>query len=125
MPKTTSDYGDDLTLRSSVYSRQNGRYVLGGDTSISDTALGWWEKREVAYDPSDLLYALEEKYVGRTDILAFAFYGDSALWWVIPQYNSILDPEEEMIMGKILLIPSMEKINNTYRQGNKVGGIQT
>lgn len=123
MPITTTDLGDDATLRSSVYSSKNGRYVMGGVTTVTDTALGWWEKREVAPDPSDIVYALEERYVGRTDLLALAFYGDSQLWWVIPQYNAILDPEDELVQGKLLLIPSLEKINTTYRQDNKVGGV--
>lgn len=123
MPTTTASYQDDATLRSSVYSSKNGRYVMGGTTTVTDQALGWWEKREVAPDPSDLVYALEERYVSRPDLLALAFYGDTCLWWIIPQYNAILDPEDELVLGKLLLIPSLEKINSTYRQDNKIGGV--
>lgn len=123
MAKTTADFPNDLSLKSSVWSQKNGRYVLGGTTEVSAQGLGWWEKREVLPDPSDIVYALEEKYVGRPDLLAYSFYGDSQLWWVIPQYNSILDPDEELILGKLLLIPSFEKINTTYRADNKAGGV--
>lgn len=122
MAKTT-DTINDASLRSSAYSQKNGRYVVGGTSYTTDAALNWWEKREVLPDPSDLVYALEEKYVGRTDLLAYAFYGDPHLWWVIPQFNNILDPDAELVQGKVLLIPSLEKINSTYRANIIVGGI--
>ena len=123
MINTTATVDDDGTLRNSAFSEKNGRYVLGGDVSVSVSALGWWEKKEVLPDPSDLVYVLEEKYVGRPDLLAYAFYGETQLWWLILQFNNILDPELELVQGKVLLIPSLEKISSTYRTGTNVGGI--
>ncbi len=118
----TFDTQSDANLRSSAYSQKNGRYVRGGTVYVTPSALGWWEKRDAEVDPSDIVYVLEEKYVGRTDLLAYAFYGDPQLWWIIPQYNSILDPDEELVQGKALLIPSLEKINSVYR-ANEIGGV--
>lgn len=120
--KTTATV-NDASLRSSAYNQKNGRYVVGGVVSNTGKGLGWWEKREVAPDISDLLYVLEERYVGRPDLLAYAFYHDTKLWWVIPQFNHILDPVHELTLGKLLIIPSMDKINSTYFADNKVGGI--
>ena len=110
------------TIRSSVYNEKNGRYVLGGVTEVSAGFLEWWERKNLEKDPTDIAYFLEAKYVGRPDLLAYAWFGDVGLEWVIPQFNDILDPDEELIANKLLLIPSKEKIN-TMQSNIKVGGI--
>lgn len=113
---------DDDNLRSSVYNKKNGRYVLGGQTEVSAGFVEWWEPVDMPKDPSDIGYYLEAKYVGRPDLLAFAWFGDVGLEWVIPQFNNILDPAEELVEGKFLLIPSREKLNS-IQSNIKVGGI--
>lgn len=109
-------------IRSSVYNKKNGRYVLGGQTEVSAGFVEWWERNAAAKDPSDIGYYLEAKYVGRPDLLAFAWFGDVGFEWVIPQFNNILDPMEELIEGKFLLIPTKDKLD-AMRSNIKVGGI--
>lgn len=111
-----------LDNRSSVYNQKNGRYVLGGQTEVSAGFIEWWERNPLPKDPSDIVYYLEAKYVGRPDLLAYAWFGDAGLEWVIPQFNSIIDPSEELVEGCVLLIPSREKID-TLRSNLNVGGI--
>lgn len=121
MINTTAQFNDS-TIRSSAYTK-NGRYVLGGTITVGARGFGWWEKNDVQPDISDTLYALEERYVGRPDLLAYAFYGSTTYWWVIPQFNGILDPEVELVQGKLLIIPSLAKLDSTFRENNKLGGI--
>lgn len=112
----------DPTIKNSTYNQLNGRYTRGGTTEVSDRFIEWWERHDFQYDISDLVYVLEEKYVGRPDLLAFAFYGDTRLKWVIMQYNDILDPAEELVAGKLLLMPSLEKVADTFKVST-VGGV--
>lgn len=46
--------------------------------------------------------------------LAQRFYGNSKLWWVIAEFNRVVDPFSEMQSfidnGKTLTIPSMSKV---------------
>lgn len=100
----------NVNLLNSTYNSKNGRYVLGGTTEVSAWAIEWWEKNTMTPDDSDFIYVMEKKYEGRPDILGYVFYGDSLLWWVICQYNSILDPVSELVEGKILLIPQLARI---------------
>lgn len=102
----------DSTLRNSVYNTKNGRYVIGGPTEVSAKYLEWWNKREVDKDPSDILYIMEEKFVGRPDMLGTTFYGDPGLTWVILQYNNLLDPMEELVAGVPVLIPNISKLDS-------------
>lgn len=107
-------------------NNKNGRYVLGGTSEVSLATIEWWNKKEMYRDPTDVLYVMEKKYEGRPDLLGFVFYGDSSLWWIIAQFNGILDPMEELIEGKVLLIPQLERIKNDLKsQKNHIGGIPT
>jgi hypothetical protein len=116
----------DDTLRNSTYNQKNGRYIRGGRTETSGERLEWWDKREVLPDPSDIIYIMEAKYEGRPDLLGYAFYGDTGLWWVICQYNGILDPLSELIEGKPLLIPTKTKVDTFFKADTTaLGGVST
>ena len=89
---------------------QNSRYVVGGQTEVNSTRLEWWERATFKQDDSDVRYLIDKKTEGRLDLIAAAFLGDSHLWWFIAQYNSILDPYSEIVPGKILRIPTKERM---------------
>lgn len=93
----------------SLYNKYS-RYVAGGTTEHKNSKLEWWEKTEFQRDASDTVYTVENFYVSRLDLLASAFYGESRYWWIIAQYNNILDPINEVTAGRVLLIPSKERI---------------
>lgn len=105
--------GTDVTVLNSTYNKKNGRYVLGGVTEVSAWAIEWWEKNQMTPDVTDFAYVMEKKYEGRPDILGYVFYGDPLLWWIICQYNAILDPVAELVEGKILLIPQASRITES------------
>ena len=114
---------NDPTVKDSTLNEKNGRYVLGGDTEVSTFALEWWERKTLQKDPTDFAYYMELAYVGRPDLLANAFYGDSNLWWLICQYNNIIDPQTELVEGKLLLMPDPTRLNAILRADTNVGGI--
>lgn len=124
----TSRYSDvqSLNLKNSVYNTKNGRYVFGGTTEVSAAVVEWWSRNTLRRDPTDIVYFFEKKYEGRPDMLGFVFYGDPGMWWIIAQYNSILDPFEELKEGKILIIPTLERVKaEMFSANTKVGGIPT
>jgi hypothetical protein len=45
----------------------------------------------------------------RIDLLAWRFYGDPALWWVIAEANAVLNPLD-LEAGRVLRIPALETI---------------
>ena len=74
----------------------------------------------------DVPYSDNDNYVittigDRLDLLAFDFYGDAELWWVIASANSL--PGDSLIPtpGTQLRIPvDVKSILNGYRQINQV-----
>ena len=86
------------------------RYVSGGLTEVNKTALEWWERSNFAADGSDQIYVVEERYAGRLDLISALFLVDSKLWWVIAQYNAILDPHNEIFAGRKLRIPTKNRV---------------
>jgi hypothetical protein len=113
------------TLNNSVYNSKYGRYTLGGQTEVSSFALEWWNRNVLASDPSDIVYFVEKKYENNPHLLGHVFYGDTGLWWIICLYNSILDPISEIVEGKLLLIPTIERLNSTVFLNSATGGIPT
>lgn len=107
----------------SVQSKTS-RYVQGGLTEVGPIGLEWWGRFSLPRDDaSDLLYTIDETTNGRLDKVAYGFYNDPSLWWIIAQYNNLLDPYEEAFANRILTIPSPERVELLMTQ--KVGGIDS
>jgi len=113
-----------ITDKSSLYNKKNGRYVLGGTSEVSSFGLEWWEKAPMRRDSSDLIYFMEKKYEGpkAPRDLAYLFYADQGWWWVICMYNTIIDPLEELIEGKILRIPLKERVEGELFNSSQILG---
>ena len=105
----------------SIYEK-NSRYVHGGTTEVSSTFLEYWNRRKIPVSDTDTTYTIEELYEGRPDLLAAVMYGDSRLWWVILQYNAILDPITEFVQGRELVLPTKDRMFDEILIG-KIGGI--
>ena len=95
------------------------RYVQGGISETENDRIEWWERTIFAKDPTDRVYVVEPIYEGRLDNISNAFYGEPRYWWVIAQFNNILDPSTEIITGRTLLIPTKDRLMLmlTGRQG--------
>ena len=107
----------------STYER-NGRYVHGGSTEVNNDAVEYWDRKVFDTDLTDTLYTIEEMFEGRPEKLAAIIYGDSRLWWLICQYNAIIDIQSEFVVGKQLKLPTRERVNSVFLTG-KDGGIDS
>jgi hypothetical protein len=104
----------------SLYNKFS-RYVAGGTTETANGKIEWWDKNQMPSDSSDISYAVEDFYVGRLDLIASVFYNEPRYWWVIAQYNNILDPFSEITGGRILSIPSKDRLQ--FMLSSKQGGV--
>lgn len=48
----------------------------------------------------------------RIDLLANTFYGDSTLWWVIAYRNDLELFPGDLVVGDVLMIPSLNFVRN-------------
>jgi hypothetical protein len=79
------------------------------DTSTNEYF--WSEFRPPAFDPAsdDTFYEVKEN--DRIDLLAFQFYGDDRLKWVLLVANNITLPEVELVPGLSLRVPSKRQLS--------------
>ena len=66
-----------------------------------------------ALDPSDGDLDIIVESRTRLDKLAYTYYGDVALWWVIAERNNLEIPISELYPGMSLVIPDPKYIRET------------
>ena len=55
--------------------------------------------------PGDKIHTVHAGETGRLDLIAYDYYGDVRLWWVIAHVNRILHPINEITPNVQLVIP--------------------
>lgn len=86
------------------------RYVQGGTTDVYQNRLGWWDGFTLTTSNDDITFILDPKYDKRPDLLAYDMYGKSTLMWLVLQYNSIVDINEEFISGATITLPTKSRV---------------
>jgi hypothetical protein len=68
--------------------------------------------RPIPAESDDFLYAIENQYTHRPDLLAYDLYGDSKLWWVFTQRNMnvIKDPIFDFMPGTQIYLPKKSNL---------------
>lgn len=84
---------------------------------------GTWEPIDFPEDTTDQFYTTGEHDVGRLDLVAYRFYGNVHLWWVIAHVNDILDQFSDsaddlgLVPGTVLRIPSSARVFSILARG--------
>ena len=52
--------------------------------------------------------------IARPDLIAYRYYEDVTLWWVIAIYNGIQNPITDMEVGDVLAIPHRNLIKTAF-----------
>lgn len=97
---------------SSAKSKET-RYVQGGETTVHQKSVGWWERDNsisVKANGDIEITSLPAVYNGRPDLLSYDLYGNNNLEWIILQYNHIVDINEEFVTGARLFAPSKARV---------------
>ena len=108
---TTTPIGTNLSTNNtiSLYNKYS-RYERGGLSEQANGFIEWWERTIFPKDATDITYAVENFYAQRLDLIASVFYNEPRWWWIIAQYNNILDPFTEITAGRVLLIPTKARL---------------
>lgn len=98
-----------MTNSNSLYLNTS-RYVHGGTSETANNRIEWWDRNVFPLDPTDRTYIVENIYDGNPQAISTVFYGDPRYWWFICQFNNVLDPVGEITAGRVLLIPSKDRL---------------
>ncbi len=66
-------------------------------------------------DDTFFTYRIADTDLGRIDLLAYKFYGDVSLWWVICVVNKIANPLTDMWVGQELKILDKDYVAKLIR----------
>jgi hypothetical protein len=69
-------------------------------------------------------YTVVQSTEHRLDLISYIHYNTVDLWWLIAQYNEILDPLEEVVMGRVLQIPALPDYYKFYNNNSKIDEIE-
>lgn len=92
--------------------KKNSRLRFG--RSIEIDGISFWdlvELPEILPQPDDTFYRV--RGVDRIDLLAYNFYGDPVLWWVIAAANDMELLPTDLNEGDVLRIPSPRYVTQT------------
>lgn len=90
--------------------QKNSRYSQGGVTETKGNKLGWWEREPIPNNDSDISYMISAEEAGRPDLVAYKFWKQSSLQWLVLQYNNIVDVNEEFVAGKMIVLPPYSRV---------------
>lgn len=104
-----------MTFR--LYSNKNSldrkysRFVVGGKTYQVGDFLGWWEKKDIPKNAlDDIKFIITSEFSLRPDKIAKYVYGREDFQWLVLQYNTIVDINEELVTGKTIILPSYQRV---------------
>ena len=87
---------------------QYGKTSPWGNTDFTESGeLDLLKIRPVPAEDDDILYTIEPQFTYRPDLLAYALYDNSKLWWVFAQRNLdvLKDPVFDFIPGTKIYLP--------------------
>ena len=110
----------------SPYGKTDLYQVADISTGAPTNTFVWGIWNPIDFPPSDIdaTYRVRITDLGRLDLLAYQYYENVNLWWVIAYVNDIVDPLTDMSIGQLLRIPSREVVFSTLlNQGLRKGAV--
>lgn len=98
-------------METNVVNKKYSRYTQGGESTISkDNRVKWWERYTIEKNSDDLTIEILPRFNKRPDRLAFELYNKPELGWLVLQYNTIIDINEEFVTGKFIKAPHPDRV---------------
>lgn len=101
----------------------HSRYVNGGLTDRYANRLGWWERRGLEHADDDIRFVIDKDTENRPDLISFRVYNSVIYYWVVLQYNNVVDIQEELKSGTELRLPRYTRLLLSI-MNKKTGGKQ-
>lgn len=63
----------------------------------------------------EMLVMVRAEEVGRPDLISNKIYGTQTYWWFILWYNGIMDVWNDLHLGLVLRVPTLDKVREFMR----------
>lgn len=65
-------------------------------------------------------FTVTQTFENRIDLISMRFYNTYDLGWLICDYNDIIDPFDEIVIGKVLNIPNLQEYYSFFNANSIV-----
>lgn len=92
--------------------KRNSRYANGLVATNRSNQPFLVLRRPLNLEPSedDTIVVITQEYTKRPELLSSKAYGTPDYWWVIYEFNGIMDPLFDLKIDQVLRIPSLERV---------------
>lgn len=100
------------------YSRTNffKREIVKGKTELD---LPFNSFNEFEFKRPHTFYTVKEQDLYRPDLISLRMYGKNTYWWMILKINHIEDLYNDLVVGKSLIIPDINDIEDYFISARK------
>lgn len=92
------------------------------NNTMNKLRLELWERPpEIeAMSRNSARHIVKPRDIGRLDLLAWDYYRDVKLWWIIAAVNDLVNCFDDMYEGQSLLIPNREDVNAFVSRAGRI-----
>lgn len=81
---------------------------------------GVWNRPNIDLSvDSGVYHTVSEHEIGRLDLVAYDYYGDPLLWWVIADANQISDQFTEVQAGQVIFVPNLDIVSGALQEASR------
>jgi hypothetical protein len=52
----------------------------------------------------------------RLDVIAYRYYGDPTMWWVLAVFNGIKNQLTDMEVGQVIIVPRQDEVRKAFAE---------
>lgn len=92
--------------------KRNSRYAQGLVATNRSNQPFIVLRRPLNLEPAedDTFVSVTQEYTKRPDLLSSKVYGTAELWWVIYEFNGIMDPLFDLKIDQVIRLPSIDRV---------------
>jgi len=98
----------NITKKFSPTSRYKDTYIYKNDDG--KFYYGIWKVPKIEQQPDDISHTIKYGETLRLENLAYTYYNNKLLYWVIATANNIIDPFTELEENQVIRIPNLSYV---------------
>lgn len=103
-----------VKLQSTSYLNFSNIFEYDGETFF-DTP----DFPEIEPTANDIIIDIDDKYLGRLDLLSYDYYQTAELWWIIALANNLENLPADMYLGMKIRIPDINSVRAYLAKAKK------
>ncbi len=101
------------SVRKSRHRNSRYRNLYRFEDKFGNKVIETYEKLYIQEHPSDIYYEVQSGEENFLDMIAFRYYKNEGLWWILAEANSLINPFY-IPAGTVIRIPSINNLRG-YR----------